>query len=223
MWALYWEMLVFSLSLIDTRTTAKKVWPLIKRTSANLRYQLQRWHFHQRSCTDTVTHNKIQFIDLIIQKIKEQLKQLCMCQHKLVVTGHDYVPTEVNHGLADSSQGYWNITAGSRCNYSSTNGYNCCSRELSIHVVADETELLLLHYYQQKKLNYPVTMASTCKDRKYIDIQATVTSYRAVIPHLQAAYALTGCDTTANTGELVKPKLLNCWNLVTSCQIWDIH
>ena len=175
-----------------------------RETSASRRYQLTpTMTLPPKKVVLTVTHNKIQLIDLIIQKIKEQSKQLCMCQQKLVVTGHDHVPTEVKHGRLiplrdlETSQEEADvhvIIAQQMVIIAETS-----ARELSIHVVADDTDifLLLLHFYLQKKLTCLVTMVPTCKNRKYIDIQATVTSHRAVIPHLLAAHALTGCDTTA--------------------------
>ena len=191
----------------------KSVTHLSRETSASRRYQLTpTMTLPPKKVVLTVTHNKIQLIDLIIQKIIEQSKQLCMCQHMLVVTGHDHVPTEVNHGrliprrdLETSQEEADVIIAQQMVIIAETS-----TRELIIHVVADDTDifLLLLHFYQQKKLTCLVTMVPTCKNRKYIDIQATVTSHRAVIPHMLAAHALTGCDTTAQYWGIGKAKIV---------------
>ena len=97
-----------------------------RETSTRRRYQLtQMMTIPPKKVVLTVTHNKIQLIDLVIQKIKEQSKQLSMCQHKLVVTGGDHVPTEVNHDRLIPRRDLETSQEEAEGNYRSTNDYNC--------------------------------------------------------------------------------------------------
>ena len=41
----------------------------------------------------------MQLIDLIDEALKKEKDQLSLCGHKLVVTGRDQVPTEINNGI----------------------------------------------------------------------------------------------------------------------------
>ena len=47
----------------------------------------------------TVTQNKIQLIDLIVAALQKEKDQFKLCVHKLVVTGSEPVPVEINKGL----------------------------------------------------------------------------------------------------------------------------
>ena len=44
----------------------------------------------------TVTQNKIQLIDLIVAALQKEKDQFKLCGHKLVVTGRDPIPVEIN-------------------------------------------------------------------------------------------------------------------------------
>ena len=68
-----------------------------------------------------------------------------------------------------------------------------------VTILADDTDVyaLLLHHYLQEGLQSPMLMESPIKDRKIIDIRATVEKHHNIIPSLLAGHALTGCDTVA--------------------------
>ena len=68
-----------------------------------------------------------------------------------------------------------------------------------VSVISDDKNVfvLLLHHYVKQKLTGVVIMESPVKNRVTIDIKATATEHRNIIPDLSAAHALSGCDTTA--------------------------
>ena len=57
--------------------------------------------------------------------------------------------------------------------------------------------VLLLHHYVKQKLTGVVIIESPVEDRVTIDIKATATEHRNIIPDLLAAHALSRCDSTA--------------------------
>ena len=63
--------------------------------------------------------------------------------------------------------------------------------------MADDNDvyILLLHYYNQKKLNIPMFMESSVHGRQTIDIKATAKEHANILPNLLAAHGLLGCDT----------------------------
>ena len=94
----------------------------------------------------------------------------------------------------------WNKPRGGWCHNSSANG--CHYRRTWwrwIRVLCDDTDVfvLLLHFYSLMKTSCPLIMESFFKDRQCIDIKATVTKHKDIIPHILAAHALSGCDTVA--------------------------
>ena len=76
-----------------------------------------------------------------------------------------------------------------------------------VNILADDTDVytLLLYYYLKQS---PMTMASPIKERKIIDIRATVEKHHDIIPLLLAGYALSGCDTVAACYGIGKGKML---------------
>ena len=56
---------------------------------------------------------------------------------------------------------------------------------------------LLLHFYVQGKLTCQMFMEGTNAKRTSVHIAATAMKHQAVIPHLLAAHALSGCDSVA--------------------------
>ena len=46
----------------------------------------------------TVTHNKVQLIDFIVERLQDQTECFSNYQHKLVVTGCDPVPVQLHLG-----------------------------------------------------------------------------------------------------------------------------
>ena len=59
-------------------------------------------------------------------------------------------------------------------------------------ILADDTDVyvLLLHHYLEQNLQLPMIMASPIRERKVIDIQATVAKHRDIIPSLLAGHSL---------------------------------
>ncbi len=79
-----------------------------------------------------------------------------------------------------------------------------------VTILADDTDVyvLLLHHYLEQNLQLPMIMASPIRERKVIDIQATVAKHRDIIPSLLAGHSLSGCDTVAACYGLGKGKML---------------
>ena len=80
-------------------------------------------------------------------------------------------------------------------------------------VVADDTDVfaLLLHFCCKEDIqaSTSVLMVSPIHGRSMIDINATVTQHRDIIPNLLAAHGLTGCDTVAPYFGIGKSVALN--------------
>ena len=59
-----------------------------------------------------------------------------------------------------------------------------------VTILADDTDVyvLLLHHYLEQNLQLPMIMASPIRERKVIDIQATVAKHRDIIPSLVILY-----------------------------------
>ena len=69
-----------------------------------------------------------------------------------------------------------------------------------ICVIADDTDafpFLLLPYYFNQQMSSVLIMESPVHGRSSTDIRATVQKHGGVVPHLCAAHALSGADTTA--------------------------
>ena len=66
-----------------------------------------------------------------------------------------------------------------------------------LSVMADGTDIyiLLLHYYNQKKLNIPIFMESPVHRRQTIDIRATAKDHANILTNLLPAHGLSRCDT----------------------------
>ena len=79
-----------------------------------------------------------------------------------------------------------------------------------VSVMADDNDvyILLLHYYNHKKLNIPMFMESPIHGRQTIDIRATAKEHDKILPNLLAAHGLSGCDTVAPCYGIGKMKIL---------------
>jgi hypothetical protein len=66
-------------------------------------------------------------------------------------------------------------------------------------VISDDTDvfLLLLYFYNLKKISATILMESPVQGRTRIDIGASTIQHEKIIPDVLAAHAMTGCDTTA--------------------------
>lgn len=121
----------------------------------------------------TVTYNKVQLIDLIVESLCEQRKQLKTTRQKLVVTGSDPVTVEINDGIMIAREDTRNtheeadvIIIHQLMFIVKADAMNC-----NINVISDDTDVfvLLIHFYQQGNLTCPVTMEATSTGRKYTD------------------------------------------------------
>ena len=144
----------------------------------------------------TVTRNKVQLIDLICEDMAFHKEYFS--QHKLVLTGSDPVPVEINSGVIIKRQDM--KTTQEEADTMIVQQVAEVKAKI-VPVVADDTDIfvLLLHLCCQGDIpvSTSVLMVSPIRDRAVIDINATVDLHRDIIPDLLAAHGLTGCDTVA--------------------------
>jgi hypothetical protein len=140
-----------------------------------------------------VSSNKKQLIQLILEDLishKDVLKA------KLVVTGNDPTPVEINSGVVIRRQDM----AVTHEEANTIIIHQIVSVGASrVLVVADDTDVfvLLCHFVFNGDINGHVMMVSPIKGRALIDINSSVEKHQAVMNNLLAAHALTGCDTVA--------------------------
>ena len=121
-------------------------------------------------------------------------------KHKLVLTGSDPVPVEINRSVII------------KCHDMKTTQEETDTmiiqqvaevKAKKVLVVADDTDIfvLLLHLCCQGDISAStsVLMVSPICGRAVIDINATVDLHRDIISYLLAAHGLTGCDTVATS------------------------
>ena len=144
----------------------------------------------------TVTRNKVQLIDLICEDMAFHKDDFS--QHKLVLTGSDSVPVEINRGVIIKRQ-YMKTTQEEADTMVVQQVAEVKAKK--VLVVADDTDIcvLLLHFCCLGDIpaSTSVLMVSPIRGRAVIDINATVDLHRDIIPDLLAAHGLTGCDTVA--------------------------
>ena len=143
----------------------------------------------------TVTRNKVQLIDLICEDMAFHKDDFS--QHKLVLTGSDAVPVEINRGVIIKR--HMKTTQEEADTMIVQQVAEVKAKK--VLVVADDTDIfvLLLHFCCLGDIpaSTSVLMASPIRGRAVIDINATVDLHRDIIPDLLAAHGLTGCDTVA--------------------------
>ena len=71
------------------------------------------------------------------------------------------------------------------------------------------TQMCLLYYYSMIKLVCKLMMAGTSKYRALIDIGQAVNDHSTICDTVLAAYALSGCDTTARINGIGKGKVMH--------------
>ena len=144
----------------------------------------------------TVTRNKVQLIDLICEDMA--FHKDYFSQHKLVHTGSDPVPVEINSGVIIKRQDMKTTQEEADTMIVQQVAEVKAKKVL---VVADDTDIfvLLLHLCCQGDIpaSTSVLIVSPIRGRAVLDINATVDLHRDIIPDLLAAYGLTGCDTVA--------------------------
>ena len=158
------------------------------------------------------SQNKVQLIQLIVSEIVVCKEELQTGQRELFVTGQNGDPFEFTDGLCIQR-------ADMRTTHEEadiimiqqllwiTNGNEACN----IKVIADDTDvfMLLLYYYNKYSLNCCIVMEETSKNRKCVDIKATVQKHKQIIPRLPAAHSLSVCDTVAQCWGIGKAKVVN--------------
>ena len=159
----------------------------------------------------TVTQNKIQLIDLNVAALQKEKDQFKLCGQKLVVTGRDPIPVEINKGVVIRRCDL--KTMQEEADGIMIQHMIAISEELDgagIRVMCDDTDVfaLLLHFYHLREMSCSLTMESLARDRKCVDIRATATKHKEIIPNLLAAHALSGCDTVAQCWGVGKGKLV---------------
>ena len=147
----------------------------------------------------TVTHNKIQLINLICVYLRDKCDLLPQNGKRLIVTGADPIPMEICEGIMRdrpdlrTTHEEADVIIVQQVVQLANSGKN------NIHVIVDDTDvfILLLHYYSMKKLTCDMLMIGTSAGRKCIDIKATVEKHNDIIDNVLAAHVLSGCDTVS--------------------------
>ena len=144
----------------------------------------------------TVTRNKVQLIDLICEDMAFHKEYFS--QHKLVLTGSDPVPVEINSGVIVKRQ---NMKTTQEEADAMIVQQVAEVKAKKVLVVADDTDIFVLRLHLCCQGDIPTTtsvlMVSPIRDRAVLDINATVDLHRDIIPDLLAVYGLTSCDTVA--------------------------
>ncbi|PIK44208.1 hypothetical protein BSL78_18950 [Apostichopus japonicus] len=136
----------------------------------------------------------MQLINLICEDMASHKDDFT--QHKLVLTGSDPVPVEINSGVLIKRQDM-KTTQEEADTIIVQQVVEAKAKK--VLVVADDTFVLLLHFCCQGDIpaSIIVLMVSPIQGRAVIDINATVDQHHELIPDLLAAHGLTGCDTVA--------------------------
>ena len=71
------------------------------------------------------------------------------------------------------------------------------TRDICVIANTPDAFLLLLPHYFNQQMSSVLIMESPVHGRSSTDIRATVQKHGGVVPHLRAAHALSGADTTA--------------------------
>ena len=142
----------------------------------------------------TVATNKSQLIDLICEDLRSHSGDFR--HYKLVVTGRDPVPIEINCDVIIQRQDM--CTTHEEADTIIVQQVADVPSQKAL-VVADDTDIfvLLLHFCHSGDISSHVMMVSPIHDRAIIDITATVEKHCSIMPDLLAAHGLTGCDTVA--------------------------
>ena len=144
-----------------------------------------------QTITLTVSKNKAQMINLIVKDLVDHKDSI---QTKLVITGSDPIPIEINSGVI--IQRY-----DMRITHEEADTiliHQCASVKVEHKlIVAEDTDVfvLLCHFVHKGDILGSVKMVGPARNRAIIDINMTAQHHFAILPDLLAAHALTGCDT----------------------------
>ena len=141
----------------------------------------------------TVSSNKKQLIDLILTEL---IYHKDMLIGKLVITGNDPVPIQINQGVVSRRD---DITITHEEADTMIIQQVASVGAANFLVVADDTDVfvLLCHFVFNGVITGHVMMVSPIRGRTVIDINESVDKNRAIMGDLLAAHGLTGCDTVA--------------------------
>ena len=144
--------------------------------------------------------NKKQLIRILCEELTEdRLFHLRSTgDHKLVVTGEDPCPIEVQN--EEKRIRYDLETYQEEADIIIVQHVlKCVGEAQSISVISDDTDVfvLLLHHYQMAGLVVPLTMESPSKERAILDIKLTQAKHKEIVTNLLPAHAISGCDTAA--------------------------
>ena len=141
----------------------------------------------------TVSSNKGQLIDLILTEL---IYHKDMLIGKLMITGNDPVPIQINQGVV-SRRDDMTITHEEADTLIIRQVVSVGAA--NVLVVADDTDVvvLLCHFVFNGDIIGHVMMVSPIRGRTVIDINENVDKNREIMGDLLAAHGLTGCDTVA--------------------------
>ena len=153
----------------------------------------------QKVVLSSVEHKK-QLIRILCEELTEdRLFHLRSTgDHKLVVTGEDTCPIEVQN--EEKKIRYDLETYQEEADIIIVQQVlKCVGEAQSISVISDDTDVfvLLLHHYQMAGLEVPLTMESPSKERAILDIKLTQAKHKEIVTNLLPAHAISGCDTVA--------------------------
>ena len=120
-----------------------------------------------------------------------------MCSRKkLVITGNDPVPLQVEQGVVSRRE---NMTIMHEEADTMLIQQVASVGAANVLVVADDTDVfvLLCHFVFNRDISGNVKMTSPIRGRTVIDINASVVKHQEIMHDLLAAHGLTGCDTVA--------------------------
>ena len=143
----------------------------------------------------TVTRNRVQPIDLMCEDMA--FRNDCFSsQNKLVLTGSDPVPVEINRGVIIKRQ-HMTTTQEEADTMIVQQVAQVKANKVFVVACATATFVLLVHFCYQGDIpaSTSILMVSPIRGHAVIDINATVDLHRDIIPDLLAAPGLTGCDT----------------------------
>ena len=140
---------------------------------------------------------------------KSDFSNITPTSRKLVVTGKDPTPVEinVNTGLVIRREDMSSTHEEADTLIIFQVAYVGANTSV---IIADDTDVfvLLLHFQHFNYIRGKIIMESPVKDRAVIDMNATVDRHRDIIPELLATHGLTGCDTVASYFGIGKPTAL---------------
>ena len=141
----------------------------------------------------TVSNNNKQLIDLILTEL---IYHKDMLNGKLVITGNNPVPIQINQGVVSRRD---DMTITHEEADTMIVQQVASVGAANVLVVADHTDVfvLLCHFVFNGDITGHVMMVSPIRGRTVIDINESVGKNRAIMGDLLAAHGLTGCDTVA--------------------------